>query len=102
MATATKLVREAQVESYLVQRVKARGGLCLKWVSPGRVAVPDRIVIIPELSGRARIAFVEVKAPGKRPTQLQSKFLEMLRLLGCNTAWVSTHEEVDTFIEACA
>ena len=39
--------RERNVERRLVDLVRRRGGLCLKWTSPGTVGVPDRIVVMP-------------------------------------------------------
>ncbi|MGJ4851616.1 VRR-NUC domain-containing protein [Bacillota bacterium Meth-B3] len=62
---------EKQVEQALRRAVRQRGGLALKFVSPGLSGVPDRIVLMP---GR-RCAFVELKAPGRqmRPLQLRRK-----------------------------
>ena len=60
-------MREKEVEQKLVKAVKARGGICPKWVSPGFDGMPDRIVFLP---GR-HIGFVEVKAPGEKPRALQ-------------------------------
>ncbi|MCH4170680.1 MAG: VRR-NUC domain-containing protein [Lactobacillus sp.] len=37
---------ERNVESYLVDQVKKRGGLIYKWVAPGVRGVPDRIVLL--------------------------------------------------------
>ena len=53
-------IKESAVERRLVSGVKARGGLCWKFVSPGMSGVPDRIVLLPG----ARIVFVELKRPG--------------------------------------
>ena len=61
-----------------MKRVKELGGLCEKFTSPGRRAVPDRIVMLPG----GRIVFVECKAPGKKPTELQSRDHERRRALG--------------------
>lgn len=58
---------EKQVEAKLVSEVKKRGGLALKFVSPGFDGVPDRIVLMP--GGKA--IFVECKAPGKKLRVLQ-------------------------------
>ena len=44
---------EKQVEQALTSAVKARGGLALKFVSPGVSGVPDRIVLMP--GGRLRM-----------------------------------------------
>nr|MDD6336208.1 VRR-NUC domain-containing protein [bacterium] len=48
---------EAQIEARMVRMVKARGGLCYKFVSPGTAGVPDRIIITPT----GRVVFVELK-----------------------------------------
>ena len=69
---------EKQVEQKLVRAVKAAGGICPKWVSPGLDGVPDRIVLLPG----GHIAFVELKAPGKKLRPLQSARIEQLQRLG--------------------
>lgn len=69
---------EKYIERRLVLAVKKMGGLCLKFVSPGMDGVPDRIVLLP---GK-KIAFVELKAPGKKPRPLQVKRMEQLSALG--------------------
>ena len=62
---------EKYIEQKLVKAVKKRGGMALKFVSPGLDGVPDRIVLLP----MGRIAFVELKAPGRkmRPLQVRRK-----------------------------
>ena len=55
-------ITEKQVERNFVKAVKEAGGLAMKFVSPGRVGVPDRIVLLP--GGRA--VFAEIKRPGGR------------------------------------
>lgn len=71
-------MREKQVEQKLVKAVKDLGGMCPKLVSPGTDGMPDRMVL---LSG-ARIAFVEVKAPGQKSRALQKRRHAQLRTLG--------------------
>ena len=72
------MMREKQIEQKLVKAVKAEGGMCPKLVSPGTDGMPDRLVMLP----KARIGFVEVKAPGKGPRPLQAKRHKQLRDLG--------------------
>ena len=55
-----KTITEKQGERNFVKAVKEAGGLAMKFVSPGRVGVPDRIVLLP--GGRA--VFAEIKRPG--------------------------------------
>ena len=53
-------MRESIVEKKFAAEVKKRGGLAVKFVSPGFNGVPDRLVLFPG----GRMAFVELKAPG--------------------------------------
>ena len=71
-------MREKEIEKKLTLEAKKRGGLALKFVSPGFGGMPDRIVLMP----KGKIAFVEVKAPGKHPRQLQMARHRLLRGLG--------------------
>ena len=58
---------EKQIEQGLVKAVKNMGGIVPKFVSPGFDGMPDRIVLLPY----GKFAFVEVKAPSKKPRPLQ-------------------------------
>ena len=69
---------ERTVEHRLVTEAKKRGGLALKFVSPGLDGVPDRLVLLPH----GRIAFIEVKAPGQKLRPLQVRRKEQLEALG--------------------
>ena len=71
-------MREKSIEQKLVREVKQRGGIAPKFVSPGFDGMPDRLVILP----KAKIAFVEVKAPGEEPRPLQASRHKLLRALG--------------------
>lgn len=71
-------MREKNVESAFIDAVKEQGGLALKLVSPGFNGMPDRLVIFPG----GIIAFVEVKAPGKKPRALQLSRHRLLKQFG--------------------
>ena len=71
-------MREKTIEQKLVRMVLHRGGTCPKFISPGYDGVPDRIVLFPG----GRLAFVEVKAPGKTLRPLQVRRKRQLELLG--------------------
>ena len=71
-------MREKTIEKKLADAVKGRGGLAPKFTSPGFDGMPDRIVLLPG----GRMAFVEVKAPGKAPRPLQETRHRLLRQLG--------------------
>jgi hypothetical protein len=69
---------EKDIEHKLVMEVKRVGGLALKFTSPGMVGVPDRIILMPN----GKIAFAELKAPGKKPRAIQVKRIKQIRQLG--------------------
>lgn len=56
-----EVLRECVIEKALVKEAKSRGGMAVKFVSPGFDGVPDRLVLLPG----GKCAFVELKAPGK-------------------------------------
>lgn len=62
---------EKQIEQRLVRDVKKMNGMALKFTSPGMAGVPDRLILLP----KGKIAFAELKAPGKklRPLQVRRK-----------------------------
>ncbi len=88
-------MREVDIERQLTRKVKARGGLAIKLVSPGFIGVPDRLVLLPD----ARIAFVELKAPGKRLRALQRKRKEQLESLGFRVYTIDSFEKIDGFLQ---
>ena len=71
-------MREKDIERELVMAVKAAGGMCPKFSSPGTDGMPDRLVLFRD--GKA--GFVEVKAPGQSPRPLQSLRHRQLKALG--------------------
>ncbi|MFU1797481.1 VRR-NUC domain-containing protein [Paenibacillus azoreducens] len=88
-------MREREIEAYLRDRVKAAGGWAPKWTSPGNNGVPDRIVFRPD----GRIIFVELKAPGGKPTQLQLAQHKRLRELGQDVRVIDSREQVDAMLK---
>lgn len=88
-------MREKTVEAKLVKAVKAEGGICPKWVAPGFDGMPDRIVLLPY----GKMAFVEVKAPGKKARPLQEARHEMLRSLGYRVYVLDQPEQIGGIID---
>ena len=89
-------MREKEVEKKLVQSVKARSGICPKWVSPGFDGMPDRIVLLP----KGKIGFVEVKSPGKKPRPLQEVRHGMLQRLGFLVFVLEEPEKIGGILDA--
>jgi len=87
-------MNEKQVEQKLVKAVKAMGGICPKFISPGTDGMPDRIMLLPN----GKIRFVEVKAPGKKPRQLQVVRHEQLEALGFPVSVLDSPEQIPEII----
>lgn len=71
-------MREKTIEEHLSHTVRLMGGLAPKFVSPGLDGVPDRLLLIPN----GRMAFAELKAPGKQLRPLQKRRKRQLETLG--------------------
>lgn len=85
---------ERDIEKYLVRRVAEHGGVAYKFVSPGRVGVADRIVVLPG----GVVWFVELKSVKGRLSPLQHVFAADMARLGMNYIVVRSKGEVDGFI----
>jgi hypothetical protein len=88
-------VRESDIEHYLGLRVKSLGGISYKFTSPGRVGVPDRIVVLPD----ARLVFVELKATGKKPLAHQLREHARLVALGQRVEVIDSLAGVEGLLE---
>ncbi len=88
-------MREKQIENQLVSQVKKIGGIAPKFVSPGFAGMPDRLVLIPD----GHIAFVELKAPGKKPHPLQLARHRLLRLLGFRVYVIDGAEQIGGMLD---
>ena len=88
-------MREKQIENQLVSQVKKIGGIAPKFVSPGFAGMPDRLVLIPD----GLIAFVELKAPGKKPRPLQLARHRLLRLLGFRVYVIDGAEQIGGMLD---
>lgn len=91
-------MRESNLEHQLVRMVVHMGGLALKFVSPGMAGVPDRLVLLPD----GKMAFVEMKAPGKKARPLQRLRHEQLRDLGFPVYVIDSKEKIGVMLnEIC-
>ena len=88
-----KPIRESQIEKYLVAQVKALGGVCRKLKYIGCRNAPDRFIMSPKLT-----LWVELKAPGKKPTSGQLREHERMRGMGQRVEVIDSFEGVDKLI----
>lgn len=86
---------EKEIESRLSKSVKSVGGIALKFVSPGFAGMPDRLVLLPD----EKIAFVELKANGKKPRALQLARHKMLKQLGFKVYVIDDVKQIGEMID---
>lgn len=86
---------EKDLEKYFNAAVERRGYMSLKFVSPSRRGVPDRIVF-----GEGRCYLVEFKnGASRRLSKLQAYMFERFEIRGFPVAVLRTKAEVDAFIQ---
>ena len=88
-------MREKHIEQKLIKKVKDKGGLALKLVSPSLDGLPDRLLLL----SKGKIAFAELKAPGKKLRPLQEKRKRQLEELGFLVFVIDNTDEIDAVIE---
>ena len=84
-------MKETEIEKKLVLKVKAKGGIAPKFVSPSYAGMPDRLVLLPG----GVFAFAELKAPGMKPRPLQVSRHRMLRSLGFKVYVIDGTEQIE-------
>ena len=65
---------EGAVEDYFIRRTEEYGCMCMKFTSPSKTGMPDRIIV-----GHGKTVFVELKAPGEKPRPRQIVVIKELR-----------------------
>lgn len=80
---------EKKLEKRCTDVAKARGWWSRKFSSPSNRGVPDRIFL-----KDGDVVFIEFKAPGNEPTNLQEHELMLIRNHGGNATWC---DNVDDF-----
>lgn len=86
---------EKDIERYLTQEVKKRGGMCFKFVSPGNTGVPDRIVLTPG----GKVVFVELKTGTGRLQPIQRYMHREMRKRGAEVDVLYGLQGVETFLQ---
>ena len=102
--------RERDIEKHLVQRVKALGGEVRKVQWIGRRGAPDRLVMLPSSANfaiplgqpgafRAAVScWVELKAPGEKPTTGQLREHARMREMGQRVVVIDSIEGVEELL----
>ena len=88
-------MKESQIERRLVEGVKRLGGMCLKFVSPGTLGVPDRIII----TAKGRVIFVELKTETGRLTKIQRYVIGEMQKRGADARVVKGIDEVKELLD---
>lgn len=89
-------MRERDIEQKLVKAVEHAGGKAWKFTSPGTDGVPDRILLFPG----GRIAFAELKAPGRKLRPLQERRKVQLAALGFTVFVIDKTDQIPAVIAA--
>lgn len=86
---------EKTIEKKLREAVKKAGGIALKFVSPSYAGMPDRLLLFPD----GKVAFVELKAPKKKPRALQEARHKLLHSLGFRVYVIDSVEQIGGMID---
>lgn len=91
-------ISEADVEQYLVDRIKHLGGEIRKVVWVGRQKAPDRVVMVPS-TDHPPVIFVELKAPdadmNTPHVRAQLREHKRMRKAGATVLVIDSFEGVD-------
>ena len=94
LARAKERTRERDIETYLKDVVAKAGGITFKTQFIGVNGAPDRLVLLPE----GRSTWVELKAPGKKPTPQQKRLHAQLTAFGQRVEVFDSFEIIDAFM----
>lgn len=86
---------EREIEQKLRRGCDKLGALCMKWVSPGQVGVPDRIIFLPG----GQVLLVEVKTETGKLSPVQVNMHRRLRKMGLRVITVAGSDEVKRLLE---
>lgn len=88
-------MREKAVEAKLAKKVKSLGGIALKISSANYTGLPDRLVLLTD----GKLAFIELKAPGKKLRPLQEKRKRQLEALGFSVFCIDGIEQIGGILD---
>ena len=85
---------EAKITHYLKKRLKELKIFHIKLSDRYHSGIPDLYV-----ANHGRSYWVELKAEGEQPTPIQLEFAKQLRKAGAYWCWMSSKQEIDSFIK---
>lgn len=88
-------MRENEIEQKFIRAVKGMGGICPKFISPGLAGMPDRLALLPG----GKMAFIELKAYGKKPRPLQVRRKRQLETLGFSVYCIDSAEQIGGILD---
>ena len=87
---------EKTIENKLKTAVKDMGGIAFKFNAPGINGVPDRLVLLPH----GKLAFIELKAPGRKMRPMQIRRKRQLEQLGFLVYCIDSAEQIGGVLDA--
>ena len=87
---------EKTIENKLKTAVKDMGGIAFKFIAPGINGVPDRLVLLPY----GKLAFIELKSPGRKMRPIQVRRKRQLELLGFSVYCIDSTEQIGGVLDA--
>ena len=87
---------EKTIENKLKAAVKNMGGIAFKFTAPGINGVPDRLVLLPH----GKLAFVELKALGRKMRPMQVRRKRQLEQLGFLVYCIDSAEQIGGVLDA--
>ena len=91
----TTYLSESQLEENLCKKIKKLGGMALKFMSPGRAGVPDRIILMPG----GKIYFVEMKSSNGPVNPIQEYIFEKFEELGFKVHILNSEQTIENFLK---
>ena len=88
-------MREKTIETKLTKKVKSMGGIALKISLANCDGMPDRLVLLTD----GKLAFIELKAPGKKLRPLQEKRKRQLEALGFSVFCIDGIEQIGGILD---
>ena len=86
------MAKEQDIQTAIMNYISSIGGLPVKFNNMGiyaKAGVSDILACI-----KGRFVAIEVKRPGKKPTDLQERFLDVVNTIGGFAFWADSLQEV--------